>query len=76
MKKPNSKTDFLDRAVPDTLADMPRFAFTPSYANSPQQSKRTDIKFNVRSSKDLVDAIRNGFADPATAPTPPQPLKK
>jgi len=75
MKKTSDKPDFQSRTVPPALEGLPRFAFTPSRAaSSREQSGRKDIAFNIRTSKDLIDAMKDGFANPAAAT--PKPVKK
>ena len=66
----SSKPDFLERDVPLALKELPRFAITRSRASSSELSGRHDIAFGVHSPEDLINKVRNGFADPAfEAPT-------
>jgi hypothetical protein len=70
MKKASDKADFRSRKVPAALEDLPRFAFTPSRAPaSREQSGRSDIAFNIRTPTDLIDAMKGGFANPASSRT-------
>lgn len=75
MKKTTDKPDFQERSLPRALEGLPRFAFKSSRsAGSREQSGRDDIAFNIRTSRDLIDAMKEGFADPDAAP--PKPVNK
>jgi hypothetical protein len=76
MRKKTSKPDFLDRDVPSSLKELPRFAITRSRASSSELSGRSDIAFGIRSAEDLIKQMRGGFAEPEIEPPARRPKKR
>jgi len=59
-----AKQPFQKRAIPPSLADLPRFGITSTQTSSRAQKERTDVAFGVRSLDDLANELRRGFANP------------
>jgi hypothetical protein len=56
--------DFNERAVPQSLQHLPRYAFTSMRPSTREQAARTDIAYEVRTIDDLTRAMAVGFSEP------------